>query len=194
MIDANFVIFDVETTDPHAGALLGGTPEIIEIGAVLVNRSWQVLNEYSQLIRPERMDFVTEFTSQLSGLRPEMLEESPTFEEMWKSWAEFTRYKSFRLFSWGGTDIHQLRHAYSSVRLGYPHNDMPIDIASMVYMWGSTRGWNPKGLGLASVCKELGITIQGHHRAMADAHLALQVLKHMFNSEEEDEEVQIYAV
>ncbi len=71
---------------------------------------------------------------------------------------------------------------------------MPICVASMVYMWGSLRGWKPKGLGLASVCKEFGIVIKGHHRAQADVQMTLAVLKHILQPDEEDAEVQIYAV
>lgn len=190
MIDSKIIVFDIETTEAKVGV-----PEIVEIGAVKLDISLSQLDSFSELVRPNDIDSFSEFSENLTGIDKDKLHSAETFESVWERWAKFTEYKKIRLFSWGTLDPFVLRMEYSKRRLGYPHNDMPICIASMVYLWASIRGWRPKGFSLANTCRELGIRRDESHRALPDAIDAASVLKEILKpSESRDEPFRLYEV
>tara|TARA_R110002020_G_scaffold123580_19_gene280299 strand:- start:2762 stop:3334 length:573 start_codon:yes stop_codon:yes gene_type:complete len=190
MIDPFIVVFDIETTDAQLSL-----PQVVEIGAIKLNPALEIIDDYETFVRPPNLEFFSEFSTQITGISRDQIETAPRWQEVWRSWAEFTKFKKCRLMSWGSFDTFLLRLEYHRLRLSYPHNDMPICIASMAYMHAYTRGWKPRGFSLKHICKEFGIEYRPNHRAKFDAALAVRVLRELVRPDKSaSEPFKIYEV
>lgn len=189
LIDNTAVIFDVETTDAN----LSLNPAIVEIGGVKVDIELNVIDDFSQIVNPKNDEF-TEFCENLTGINEAALKAAPTWSEVWEEWAKFTGYNRARLISWTFYDIYCLRYEYDRLKLGYPHNKMPICAASMTYAMAIQNKLRASSLGLRKICHELAIPCKGQHRALDDAYLTLKVLQKLFKEEEREEKYEVYGV
>ena len=75
------IVFDTETTGLllHPSAALALQPEIIELGAVLLNREGKTVEVFGQLIKP-RSPVSAEITK-ITGITNDMLARAPSFAE-----------------------------------------------------------------------------------------------------------------
>lgn len=177
MIDKEFVIFDIETTDAELDI-----PEIVEIGAILVSSDLKIQDEFESFVQPTNIDNFTRYSQELTGISKTVVQDAPLWSDVWRDWAEFTRFKQRRLFSWTAFDPFILRVEYRRLRLEYPHADLPICIPSMVYFYASCRGWDQRTFSLSVIAKEFGINVGTSHRAMHDAVTALKIMREISNS------------
>lgn len=193
--DKLLIVFDVETTDKHVAMAAGSVPEMIEIGAVKVTDQLEIVEEYRSMVQPLNMDGMTENVFAISGLRTSDVKDAPLWKDQWEKFAEFTQFKKIRLAAWSTWfDMPVLSRAYSRARLGFPHGESPVDLPSIVYAYAAMRGGTFPGFGLTAVCNSLGIERKTKHRALADAHDAVRVLKAMSDHDEDDEPVKLIAV
>jgi DNA polymerase-3 subunit epsilon len=149
-----YTIIDIETT--------GGSPNherITEI-AIYIHDGSGIIDEYSTLINPERN--IPYFITNLTGITNEMVADAPRFFEVAKKIIELTEGKTFV--------AHNARFDYSFIRqeyknLGYNFNRPILDTVAL------SRRLIPghKSYSLGKICKELGIRIEGRHRAAGDA-------------------------
>lgn len=177
MLDKEFVIFDIETTDAELDI-----PEIVEIGAILVSANLKIEDEFESFVRPSHLENFTRYSQELTGISRQSLETAELWSGVWRKWADFTRFKQRRLFSWTAFDPFVLRVEYRRLRLEYPHADLPICIPSMVYFYAACRGWNQRTFSLSAIASELGVTQEKNHRALHDAVTALKILREIYNS------------
>jgi len=149
-----YAIIDIETT--------GGSPNnerITEI-AILIHDGEKIVDEYSTLINPERN--IPYFITNLTGITNEMVEGAPRFFEVAKKIVEMTEGRTFV--------AHNARFDYSFIReefkaLGYNFRRNILDTVSLC------RRLIPghRSYSLGNICEELGIRIDGRHRASGDA-------------------------
>jgi len=175
------VVIDLETTDWQICDAAGTLPEIVEVGAVLCDSECHILDRYSSLVRPRNLDNYTEYSERLTGIQHEALEDAPTWDRVWRDFAEFTGFNRNRLVAWGAyADIPILRQEYRRCRLGYPHNAAALDAMSIVYgfaaQWGMDLG-RRGGPSLDAACERLGVERTTRHRALPDAEAAANVLR-----------------
>lgn len=65
--------------------------EIIEIGAVIVDESFMVLEEFKTLVKPQYNDSIYKKYETLTGINTQMVSSAPTFAtayEMFVNWCE----------------------------------------------------------------------------------------------------------
>lgn len=175
--DKYLVIFDLETTQT-----LTGIPEIIEIGAVKVDRELDSVDVFETFVKPRDMSGVTPHIERLTGISPRDLLEAPSFDDIWEGFAKFTGYNQSRLCSWGTAfDVAILREEYKRRNLGYPHLQAPVDASSVVWSLGALWGMRFSGMGLQSACDRFGVNRHNTHRALGDAMDVLCVFREIRN-------------
>ena len=128
----------------------------------------RIIDEYSTLINPERN--IPYFITSMTGITNEMVEDAPKFYEVAKKIVEITEGKIFV--------AHNARFDYSFIRqefgmLGFNFRRPLIDTVSL------SRKLLPghRSYSLGNLCKDLGIEINGRHRASGDAMATIRLLE-----------------
>lgn len=127
------VVFDLETTDIDLGP-----PEIVEIGAVFLNTTLDEVARFSKIVRPTKLENFNEFCQKYTGITLDEVEAAKPFVEVWREFAEFTKWNNAVLAAWGTHfDVAVLREEYRRATLSYPHKGMPFDVKSAVQYYVS---------------------------------------------------------
>ncbi len=157
-----YAVIDIETTGGSARH-----ERITEI-AVYIHDGSQVIEEYSTLVNPERN--IPYFITSMTGITNEMVEDAPKFYEVARKIVELTEGKVFV--------AHNAMFDYSFVRqefgmLGYNFKRPLLDTVSL------SRKLLPghRSYSLGNLCKDLGIEINGRHRASGDAMATVRLLE-----------------
>jgi len=178
LLDKEVVVFDLETTDTGVAEAAGVLPSIVEIGAVRMSSEFEILDKYESLVQPSRLEAFTDFCHKLTGIKLEELRRARPWAQVWREFAEFTRFNATRLIAWHAAfDTPVLRAAYLRDRLGFPHNQSPVCAMSMVYYFCAEWGINTGGWGLKKVCDRFGVVIKDQHRALGDAVATAELLR-----------------
>ncbi|MEO0687592.1 MAG: 3'-5' exonuclease, partial [Cyanobacteria bacterium J06649_11] len=87
-----FLIVDLEATCSDDGTSPSQEMEIIEIGAVMLNRStWEIDSEYQQFVKPVRNPILTKFCTELTTITQNDVNNTLTFPEVmskFKKWID----------------------------------------------------------------------------------------------------------
>jgi len=149
-----YAIIDIETTGQTSA-----TGKITEI-AIFVHDGFEITDSFSSLINPEC--FIPGFITNLTGIDNEMVRTAPKFYEVARKIVEITQDKVFV--------AHNVSFDYKFIqeefkRLGYDYQRR-----TMCTVWMG-RKFLPgyKSYSLGKICSELGISINGRHRAAGDA-------------------------
>lgn len=106
----HFIIYDLEATC-WENRPREQTQEIIEIGAVLLNRYGEQLGTFNRFVRPILHPDLSFFCKNLTSIEQVNVDKANTFEtviEEFQDWAEVF-YEDYRLCAWGGFDEKMLR-------------------------------------------------------------------------------------
>ena len=149
-----YAIIDLETT--------GGQPaqdRITEI-AIYIHDGEKVVDEFSSLINPGRA--IPFFITQLTGITDDMVREAPRFHEVARKVVEMTEGCVFV--------AHNVRFDYSFLKkefadLGYNYSRKTL---CTVRLSRSLMPGQPS-YSLGKLCQNIGIPLNGRHRAAGDA-------------------------
>jgi DNA polymerase III subunit epsilon len=149
-----YAIIDIETTGQSAA-----TGKMTEI-AIFIHNGFEITDSFSSLINPEC--YIPGFITNLTGIDNEMVQTAPRFFEIARKIVEMTQDKVFV--------AHNVRFDYRFVqeefkRLGYDYQRTTMCTVRM------GRKFLPghRSYSLGTLCAEIGIPINGRHRAAGDA-------------------------
>lgn len=156
-----YVVVDVETT--------GGQPprdRVTEIGAVKVQNG-QVIGEWTSLINPER--HIPSFITELTGITNHMVSSAPTFADVASDLLDFMDGAVFA--------AHNVNFDYGFVASEFRRLEIPFRMPK-VCTCASMRRLYPghSSYSLGNLCREYGIALKEHHRALCDAKAAAELL------------------
>ena len=164
-----FAIIDIETT---GNSYKYG--KITEI-AIYHHNGCEITNSFHSLIYPE-MD-IPFFITQLTGIDNKMVEGAPRFYEIAKKIVEMTAGRTFV--------AHNVQFDYKFVkeefkRLGYNFNSKTLCTVKLA------RKLLPghKSYSLGKLCSDLGIEINGRHRAAGDALATVKLFEILLKKNE----------
>ena len=110
----NFVVLDMEWNQPWPGspsakkqlpvAIRG---EIIQIGAVKMNKELQILDKFEIMVRPVYYTKMNPNVKKLTGIDNDDIGQGYSFAEAYRKFIDFCG-DEFCLLSWGGDDIRVL--------------------------------------------------------------------------------------
>jgi len=170
-----YAIVDIETT--------GGSSRIEKITeiAIFQHDGEKTTGEFVTLINPERN--IPYFITSLTGITNEMVEDAPRFFEVAKTIVELTE---------GRTIVaHNARFDYSFIRqefksLGYNFRRNLLDTVTL----GRKLIPGHRSYSLGNICKDLGIMINGRHRAAGDALATVRLFEMLM---EKDRDISGYS-
>ncbi|MDF5733469.1 MAG: exonuclease domain-containing protein [Rhizonema sp. PD38] len=166
--DFYFLIIDLEATCSNDKSIPKEEMEIIEIGAVMLNKAtWAIEAEFQQFIQPVRHPQLTAFCTELTSIRQEDVADAPKFPEaisFLKEWID--AYPNHIFCSWGDYDKNQFIQDCEFHNVPYPfdstHKNLKKEFSE--YLGVSKR------FGMAQALQHLGIELKGtHHRGIDDA-------------------------
>jgi len=164
-----YAIIDIETT---GNSYKNG--KITEI-AIFQHNGFEITGSYSSLIHPE-MD-IPLFITNLTGINNKMVEHAPKFYEIAKKIVEMTAGRIFV--------AHNVQFDYKFVkqefeRLGYDYNCKTL---CTVKLARKLLPGHPS-YSLGNLCAELGIEINGRHRAAGDALATVKLFEILLQKNE----------
>lgn len=167
------LIIDLEATCWESRHTPDGSPqsvdnmEIIEIGCVLANRSGEVFDTQSFLVRPSRYPVLSRFCTDLTSITQSMVDAAPGFPEaivamnawlgelpddfIWSSWGNYDRLH---------LEAQSLLYGAQPTILDRPH-------LNLKRIWRRTTG-KKKSNGLANALAFHDLAFEGSHRRGVD--------------------------
>jgi len=161
-----YAILDIETT--------GLSPlhdKIIEI-AIFIHDGKQVIEEFHTLINPERV--IPANITRLTGITNEMVENAPKFWEIAKDIVLLTENKKVVAHN-ASFDYHFIRNEFKSLGYSFQRERLCTVKLSRKIIPGK------KSYSLGKLCAELGITIDGRHRANGDAFATVKLFEKLLS-------------
>ena len=159
-----YAIIDIETTG--TSAVFGKITEI----AVFLHNGNEITDSFTTLINPECN--IPWNITRLTGISNEMVAEAPKFFEVAKKIVELTAGKIFV--------AHNVMFDYSFVkeefkRLGYDYKRKVMCTVKL----GRKLLPGHRSYSLGNICADLGIAIEGRHRAGGDAFATVKLFEHL---------------
>jgi DNA polymerase-3 subunit epsilon len=165
-----YAVVDIETT--------GGSSRIEKITEIAIYQhdGEKITGEFFTLINPERN--IPYFITNLTGITNEMVEDSPRFFEVARTIIELTEGRTFV--------AHNARFDYSFIRqefksLGYDFRRNIIDTVTL----GRKLIPGHRSYSLGNICRDLGISINGRHRAAGDALATVRLFELLIAKDKE---------
>ncbi len=173
-----FIVFDLEWNQSPAGkeASMDRLPfEIIEIGAVKLNASLQIISEFHRLIRPRVYRQMHFKISEVTHMSMEELDMAG--EPFDKVMEEFIAWcgEDYRFCTWGSMDLTELQRnmVYHGMEIPFA---FPLYYYDLQKIYGMIRGDKRKE-SLDTVVEELGIgEDRPFHRALDDAYYTGRIM------------------
>lgn len=159
-LDQTFVVFDIETTglSPHSDNLT-------EIGAVKV-QNCEIVDSFSTFVNP-KMDISYQI-QELTRITNEMVKDAPSLEEALPKFIEFAKDSVLVAHN---ADFDTGFIYQKCQQLGLEYNFEKVDTLTLARIINT----NLKRFSLDKVCKEMGVVLAGHHRAVNDAQATAEV-------------------
>lgn len=166
-----YAITDIETTGGNAK-----TGKITEIAVYLHNGS-KIIETYETLVNPGMK--IPPFVTKLTGISNEMVADAPDFETVA---AEIDAFTAGAVFV-----AHNVHFDYGFIREEFRRTGRDFKRRKLCTVQLSRSAFP----GLASysldkVTRELGIVLNGHHRASADAHATALLFEKILAAESEE--------
>ena len=161
-----YVIIDIETT--------GGNPKNSKITEIAIYKMEddQLIDEFISLVNPEMP--IPAFIVKLTGINDRMVENAPTFPEIAKKIIEFTEDCVFVAHN-VGFDYSMVRAEFKS--LGYTYTRPTLCTVKL----GRLIIPGHASYSLGNITRDLGIRIDGRHRAGGDALATVHLFKHLYS-------------
>lgn len=149
-----YAIIDIETT--------GGSPKFEKITeiAIIIHNGTCVTDEFTTLVNPEKS--IPYHITSLTGISNEMVADSPKFFEIARKIVEMTDGMVFVAHN-ANFDYRFIKEEFARLGYDYKRNTLCTVKLSRKIIPGI------KSYSLGNLCDELGIAINGRHRAMGDA-------------------------
>lgn len=153
--------------------------EIIEIGAVKLDKFMKKVGEYKAYIKPSIFKVLNPKITEITGIKEDQLKEGISFEEAMDNLKNFVE-KDNIICSWATDDIVEIisnanYHGYKSIHWIKSYLDIQDYCTKMLA--------HKKALGLKSALEELKIKVDKNklHDALHDANYASEVFKRLYN-------------
>ena len=177
----DYVILDLEWNGTYSKKRKGFFNEIIEFGAVKVDRELNILETFSMLVCPQIGKKLNGKVQKLTNISNEALEQGVTFTKALSKFRKFLG--NALLMTWGVSDILTLmeNHEYFTGQKKLDFIRYYLDL--QVYCEQRLLYKQGQQMGLSTAAELLQINQEGveHHRALNDSVLSLQCLQRLYH-------------
>jgi len=174
----HLLVIDLEATCSDDNSFPRDEMEIIEIGAVMVDRATLVpVEDFNRFVRPQRHPVLTEFCTKLTTITQGDVDAAldfPTVMEQLVAWKD--KFETPLFCSWGGYDRSQFYKDCAYHDVPYPFGTEHLNIK---LKFSETQG-RRKRYGMVPALQAAGIPIDGtHHRGIDDARNMVKLLPYI---------------
>ncbi len=175
----NYIVYDLEATCWEEKSN-NKVQEIIEIGALKVDRFGEVLDSFERFVRPIIHPNLSKFCQQLTTIDQVSINRARTFHEVvedFQEWIGIFEEEDYLLCSWGGFDKRMLIQDSILHDLDPEWAEQHINIRKQYHAYRNWRTFK----GLKKVVELEGYEFTGiYHRGISDAqNLAKIFIKHI---------------
>ncbi|MDA0303856.1 MAG: exonuclease domain-containing protein [Bacteroidetes bacterium] len=166
MEERHFIIYDLEATCWRSRA--PKQVEVIEIGAVKVNESLQIIDEFCVFIKPKLHPKISPFCTELTSITQRDVDGAPPFDEAAEAFEDWIAPQEVRtvLMSWGEFDKRQLLSDGKLHQVDMPWLRYHACLQHHYSKWKGSKNQ----IGLKSALELEGLSYSGtQHRAIEDA-------------------------
>ncbi len=182
----DILVLDLEATSRRADDGVQEYPDIIQIGAVYLNRELEITGKFDALVRPQ--EEISPDISELTGITNEKVASADYFDtvakdfEAWASTHTKGSLKKIKLAAWGSYfDIPLLRQDYRRYGRHYVFGGSALCIKTLATFWLSLSGRRMDKASVEHVARLMDITFEGQaHNALADAMTEAKILQRIF--------------
>lgn len=181
---ANLVLdLELSGTEP-------GWHEIIQVGAALYDKEWNLISTYISNVYPENRESFSLSSQKVHQLTLEELEDAPMLYEVLDDFEEWIaanlKNNSFRSIKICGQsvmyDVVFLKTAYRQEKKEWPFSNMLLDLHNIAYYLFEVLTKNgirtPNSLSLNAIADFFGFSREGNeHNALEDALITGECLK-----------------
>ncbi len=176
----NYIVFDLEWNQPlikedkiNEPVKLNG--EIIQIGAIKLNDSFEIIDTFDIMIRPVYYTQMNSKVRRLTGISQEDIESGVSFPEAYRRFSAFCG-DDFCYMTWGGDDIGIL---LSNIMIHQiPTYPLP-GTYNLQRIYGRQIAKTKKQISLEDAVSNLGEPPYQAHNALSDAMSTALVCKHL---------------
>lgn len=188
----NHIIMDLEWNNAYMKSTQKFVNEIIEIGAVKLNEELEIVDTYSELIKPvvskklrTRIKDLTHITNE-EVLRGKPFQEAISQLEQWVG-------EDAIVMTWGDTDV---RTMLTNFKCFLKKDKIDFikkyaDLQRYCQCFINMENVQQAGLSYAAECLEIDAEKYPHHRALDDSLLSAECFKKVFNKDKLDEFIKV---
>lgn len=177
--EVTYTIFDLEATcyNNDKEKPYGFVNEIIEIGAVKLDKDGNEIGRYSKFSKPLLFPIISEFCNSLTTITQEDIDNS---DDLCEVLVDFLKWVDGGiLVSWGHYDKSQMKKDLIRNGLDFLLNELNGHI-SLKHLHGKRNG-NKRGFGMKKALIMEGFKLDGtHHRGIDDAINITKIFKKIY--------------
>ena len=162
----NYIVLDLEATCWDKGMKYQN--EIIEIGALKINETKEIVSEFQSFVKPIRFPILSDFCKELTSITQEQVDAAAHFYEIiaaFKEWAEIEK-EAYVLCSWGNYDKNQF---ISDCKLHHLNSEWTNRHISVKHQYRDIKKLR-RPIGMKWALEKEKIQLEGtHHRGIDDA-------------------------
>ncbi len=159
--EQTYCVVDVETTGGGSGQ-----HRVTEIGMVKIKQG-KVIDRWQSLVNPMRL--IPKYITELTGISNDMVKDAPRFEDVAEDVFVFLQDSIFVAHN-VGFDYGFFRHEFGRLNINFKAPKLCTVKLAKQYFPGLAS------YSLGKLCNDLDITLDQHHRALADAQAAAEIL------------------
>lgn len=180
-----YIIFDLEWNNSYNYKTKTGINEIIEIGAIKLNKRLEIVDTFKQLIKPRVSKKLGSRFKNLTHITMEEIKSCGVdFDDAFGDFALWSREEGNIFMSWSNSDLYTLVFNYRQFK-----NTTYVDFIKnyadaqkyCMNMMNIDNGGNQ--ISLATCAKELNIDVEEDklHRALTDCYITAYCFKKLFS-------------
>ena len=187
----NHIILDLEFNpvsfeDKKAKAILKN--EIIEIGAVKLDKHLRMVDRFKCFIKPEHNNMIIPMISRLTGIHTATAFKAETFAPAMEQFVEWIGSGDrTRIYSWSDTDYQQLKREYAYKKIPMPDCFNRIMDLQKIFprMMKINNLRKTQKMALREAVLYMGVDLNNKkaHDALYDAEITSELLKPLLNGE-----------
>lgn len=171
-----YVVVDLEASCWEA-AWVRHRMETIEIGAVRLDESLAVHDEFASFVRPVVVPRLSAFCRRLTSITQEQVDAADTFPAVFTRFLRWLGPGPYRLVTWGAFDLGQFRLDCQRHGIAFPERlaDGRLNLKTEFTKWKGV-----KRVGMQQALDLLGLPHTGHqHRGIDDARNITRIAQAM---------------
>lgn len=179
----DIVVFDLEATCLTKGNNEISETNIIEIGAVrLDRRTLEIVSEFDELVNPRDIP-IPPFITDMTGITPEMVKGKDTFDKVGKRFVEWYGPRNRAILAAFGAyyDLPLLRKECQAFGINFNEHfgGSAFDIRGVAIAYLAEKNRSISAISLSDVLRKLEIDFPfTEHRAINDAKATAAILQH----------------